>query len=153
MPVWRVVLLLALLGCGAAPAAPPGSGGVAMDSGGQATTSAGALKGGMSSGGAAAGVSAGGGGAGGEGGGPLGGTPGGASGAGGAAGGLALCGEPSVPEPEPAVAPAAVAVDASAKTLLKSGNFDDAGTDVLAPSAAAGVVLGTRCVSEIWKLF
>ncbi len=89
------------------------------------------------------------------------GTPSAPAGAGGASGapaggssgssGVTLCGEPSAPEPEPSVAPDAVAVDASAKTTLKSGNFDEAGTNVLAPSAAAGFAQGSRNNTALWQ--
>lgn len=81
------------------------------------------------------------------------GTGGALGGAGGAAsaGKAQSCGEPGVPAPEPESAPSALSLDAGAKTTLKAGNFDDAGTNVLAPSAGAGFVAATRSGAELWR--
>ena len=66
-------------------------------------------------------------------------------------GGSALCGEPIAPEPEPATPPDAIALDAAAKTTLNAGNFDDAATNVLAPSTGAGFEQGTRSGAALWQ--
>jgi hypothetical protein len=42
-------------------------------------------------------------------------------------------------------------MDAAAKTALNAGNFDDAGTNVLAPSAGAGFAPGTRSGTSLWQ--
>jgi hypothetical protein len=73
------------------------------------------------------------------------------AGTGGSAGGLTPCGEPFAPELEPEQAPAALALDAAAKTTLKAGNFDDAGTNVLDASAGAGFTAGTRSATNLWQ--
>jgi hypothetical protein len=61
------------------------------------------------------------------------------------------CGPAAMPEPEPMLPPAPVAMDSAAQTTLKSGNFDDAATNVLTPSSAAGVKQTTRNGAALWQ--
>ncbi len=149
----RFALLAAALSlaCGAEGAALGGAGGSSGAAGGAGGTVAASGQGGGPAGmsaGASAGTSDGGvPGAAGE-------VSGGGSpqaGAGGSSGGLALCGDAPVPEPEPAQPPAALAMDAAARTALNAGNFDDAGSNVLTPSAGAGFTAGSRSGTNLWQ--
>ncbi len=85
------------------------------------------------------------------------GAPSGGAAAGAVPGGVAgstVCGAAAMPEPEPAVSAtptASAGVDAGAKTSLKSGNYDDSATNVLAVSSAAGVKPSQRNATALWQ--
>lgn len=61
------------------------------------------------------------------------------------------CGAAAMPEPQPELPPPPVQMEAAPTTTLKSGNFDDAATNVLTPARAAGVKATTRNGSALWQ--
>ncbi len=119
---------------GAAGSGLPGAGSSAAGGSGDAGSLGGAASGGAPSGG-------------------VGSTAGAAQAGAAAVAGSTACSAQAMPEPEPAGAPTPTlgGIDAGAKTSLKSGNYDDAATNVLAVSSAAGVKSSTRNGAALWQ--